>query len=264
MKIEIKNVSYQYPNGILALIDLSLQIPEGQHIVLVGHNGCGKTTLARCLMGLIQPTSGEIFLNKRSVRKVKSSTLAREVSFVFQHPDDQIFHRTVYQEIAFGPKNLNFDVEKMKANVENALSLTGLTKENGTHPYDLGMSARKRITIASSLAMDTDVIIFDEPTSGMDAHEMGFMQGIYYYLKTAGKTVITITHDMDMAVENADRLAIMSHGRIIHIGNPVALFAELDGSASEIVAPQMVRLSKQVFKDHVAGTVDQFVSLLSE
>lgn len=264
MKIEIKHVSFQYPNGVLALNDLSLQIPEGQHIVLVGHNGCGKTTLARCLNGLIRPTRGEIFLNNRSIRNINSSTLAREVSFVFQHPDDQIFHRSVYQEIAFGPKNLNFVPERLKENVENALLLTGLTEETLTHPYDLGMSARKRVTIASALAMNTEVVIFDEPTTGMDTIEMGFMQAIYQYLKTAGKTVITITHDMDLAVEIADRLAIMANGKIIHIGNPMDLFAELDESASEIVAPQMVRLSKRVFKDRVAGTVDQFVSFLFE
>ena len=161
-------------------------------------------------------------------------------------------------------KNLNFSPDTLKSNIENALLLTGLVEERDTHPYDLGLSARKRVTIASALVMDTDVIIFDEPTAGMDADELALMQRIYQYLKTAGKTVVTITHDIDLAVENADILAIMASGKIIHYGNRVELFAEWDQSASEFIAPQMVRLSKRVFKDRITGTVDQFVSLINE
>jgi energy-coupling factor transport system ATP-binding protein len=263
MEININHISFQYPNGYPALRDVHLNIPSEQHIALIGHNGCGKTTLARCIKGLLHPTNGEILLDGKSIRNEKISSLAHKVGFVFQHPDDQIFHQTVYQEVAFGPKNLGMSGEVQVEKIKEALALTGLENEKTTHPYDLSLSARKRIAIASTLAMDTDIIIFDEPTAGMDHKELTLMEVIFQELRNKKKTIITISHDMDLVLEQSDQLAIMAAGQIVKVGDPVILFRDMEENFSEMVAPQMVRLSQRVLKNNkTAKTVDQFVDFL--
>lgn len=262
MNIDINHISFQYPGGQQALRDVQLTISSEQHIALVGHNGCGKTTLARCIKGLLRPSKGEILLDGKPIRNEKVSSLAHMVGFVFQHPDDQIFHQTVYQEVAYGPKNLGMPDKARDEKINEALSLTGLENEKTTHPYDLGLSARKRISIASALAMDTDIIIFDEPTSGMDHQELELMKGIYQELRNKKKTIITITHDLDLALEQCDKLIIMSAGRIVKVDDPVSLFGNMQENFPEMIAPQMVRLSQRVLRNQIANSVDQFVELL--
>jgi len=262
MKIEIMHVSFQYPDGHQVLNDVHVSIPAQQHVALVGHNGCGKTTLARCIKGLIRPTKGEILVDGKSIRTEKASSLARKIGYVFQHPDDQIFHQTVYEEIAFGPNKIGMPAHVRAEKIKEALTLTGLENEKKTHPYDLNLSARKRIAIASTLAMDTDIIIFDEPTSGMDHKELALMKEIFQELHNRKKTVITITHDFDLALEQCDQLIIMSAGRIVKVGEPVLLFGNMLENFPEIIAPQMVRLSQRVLRNKIAHSVDQFVDLL--
>jgi energy-coupling factor transport system ATP-binding protein len=222
----LEGVSFEYPRGPLALDGIDLHVATGELIAIVGQNGSGKSTLVRHLNGLLRPTAGSVAINGRPVGRRHVAELAREVGLAFQNPDRQIFAGKVRAEVAFGPRNLGRRGSELDAVVKRALAIVGLTGDEDTNPYDLGFSRRKLLALASILAMETPIVILDEPTTGQDARGISRVQKIVADMSAAGLTVIAISHDMRFVAESFQRVVVMRAGRIVLDGAPQAVFAE--------------------------------------
>ena len=224
--VQLEGVSFDYPRGPRALDGVDLHVATGELIAIVGQNGSGKSTLVRHLNGLLRPTAGSVAINGRPVGRRHVAELAREVGLAFQNPDRQIFAGKVRAEVAFGPRNLGRRGADLDAVVERALAIVGLTGDEDTNPYDLGFSRRKLLALASILAMETPIVILDEPTTGQDARGISRVQKIVADLSAAGLTVIAISHDMRFVAESFQRVVVMRAGRIVLDGAPPGVFAE--------------------------------------
>lgn len=265
MNIEIKDLHFTYPTGVEALRGISLNIASGEQVAIVGQNGAGKTTLVKHLNGLLQPTSGHVLIGDWDTKKHSVAKLASRVGYVFQNPDEQLFSKTVGAEIAFGPKNLGFDEERVNMLVNDALALTELSNKTETNPYDLSATWRKMVALASIISMDTDIVIFDEPTTGQDAVNVARIAHVIAELRRRGKTVITITHDIDFCAENFERVIAMSQGKIL-----------LDGSANDVLGqeeilattyvepPQLTRLGKRLGFIKTVRNQEDFLDALNK
>jgi energy-coupling factor transport system ATP-binding protein len=247
ISVALSNVSFVYPSGVAALNDVSLRIAPGESVALIGQNGAGKTTLARHLNGLLQPTSGAVTIGDWDTRKHTVAQLARRVGYVFQHPEHQIFKRSVRDEIMVGPRNLGFTAEHLVAAVVQALAATGLHDVANRHPHELLPALRKRVALASVLAMETPIVVLDEPTTGQDARGLELIGAIVAQLGAAGRTVITISHDIDFCADYCQRLIVLSQGRVLLDGSPAAVFARPDLLAqSAVEPPQVARLAERL------------------
>ena len=263
MKIEIKDLYFTYPTGMEALRGVSLIIESGEQLAIVGQNGAGKTTLVKHFNGLLQPKQGQVLIGDWDTKTYSVAKLASRVGYVFQNPDEQLFSKNVGTEVAFGPKNLGFDGERVQALVKDALSLTELSDKTETNPYDLSVTWRKMVALASILSMDTDILVFDEPTTGQDAITVARIANVIAKLRKRGKTVITITHDIDFCAENFERVIAMSQGKIL-----------LDGKANDVLGqeeilattylepPQLTRLGKRLGFKNTVRNQEEFLDTL--
>ena len=263
MNVEINDLHFTYPTGLEALRSISLKIESGEQVAIVGQNGAGKTTLVKHLNGLLLPTRGQVFIGDWDTTKHSVAKLAKRVGYVFQNPDEQLFSRNVGAEVAFGPKNLGFDEAKVQALVSDALALTELSDKTETNPYDLSATWRKMVALASIISMDTDVVIFDEPTTGQDAVNVARVAHVIAELRQRGKTVITITHDIDFCAENFERVIAMAQGKILLDGRANDVLGQEDVLATTYVdPPQLTRLAKRLgFKDTVRNQ-EEFLNAL--
>lgn len=223
--VELDGLVHRYPSGIDAVRSVSLAIPPGQKIAIVGQNGSGKTTLVKHLNGLLRPVAGEVRIGGQPVGRRPVFELARRVGFVFQDPNDQLFNRTVEREVRFGPTNLDLPPAAIDRLVEAALEATGLTNRRTANPYDLGLSERKLVALASVLAMDPAVLVLDEPTTGQDGPGIERIGAIVDAVASTGRTVIAVTHDMEFAAEHFERIAVMRAGEVVLDGAPAEVFA---------------------------------------
>ncbi|HMV30276.1 MAG TPA: ABC transporter ATP-binding protein [Anaerolineales bacterium] len=263
MNIEINDLRFTYPTGLEALKGINLTIQSGEQVAIVGQNGAGKTTLVRHFNGLLRPSSGTVLIGDWETSKYSTAKLASRVGYVFQNPDEQLFSRDVLTEVAFGPRNLGYAKEKVDDLVKRALSLTELSDKTETNPYDLSPTWRKMVALASIIAMDTPIVIFDEPTTGQDAVNVGRIAHVIAELKREGKTVITITHDIDFCAENFDRVIALSKGQIL-----------LDGIARDVLGqeeilsqtyvdpPQLTRLGKALGLKETVTKRDEFLKAI--
>ena len=261
MKIEIKDLHHTYPAGVKALNGITLIIETGEQVAIVGQNGAGKTTLVKHLNGLLEPTSGSVLIGDWDTSQHQVAKLASRVGYVFQNPDEQLFTKTVHQEVSFGPKNLGYAADKVEALVNDALAMTELTQQKETNPYDLSPTWRKMVALASIIAMDTPIIIFDEPTTGQDAANIVRMADAIAVLRERGKTVITITHDIDFCAENFERVIALSKGEVL-----------LDGPANEVLGqeevlaqtyvdpPQLTRLGLRLGLPEIVCNQEEFLN----
>ena len=224
--INFENVGFAYPNGYSAVEDVSFEIEKGENIAIVGQNGAGKTTTVKMINGLLKPTSGKVVVADMDTKDFTTAALSKKAGYVFQNPDDQIFHSTVEKEIRFGPEVLKMSEGKVKEMTEYSASLTGLTGEMEENPYNLPLSVRKFVTIASIIAMDTDIIILDEPTAGQDIKGIRLLENMLKELTARGKTIVTITHDMEFVVNNFHKVFVMAHKNLLKITNPKEVFSD--------------------------------------
>lgn len=260
MQIRVDNLHHTYPGGVKALDGVSLTIQPGEKVALVGQNGSGKTTLARHLNGLLRPETGNVWIGDWQTSQHSPAQIARRVAFVFQNPDEQLFHQKVWDEVAFGPQNLGYPPEKVRLMVEQALELLGLKEFARLNPRDLGYSGRKRVALASALAMQTPVLVFDEPTASLDAKEQEQFGQVISSLHQQGKTIILISHDLDFLAENMDRFALLHQGRIALDAPAQQFFAQKELlKTSGMTAPQITRLSERLGHFSLALSVEQFV-----
>jgi energy-coupling factor transport system ATP-binding protein len=245
--IEVKDVYFTYPNGVEALKGVSLKIENGEFVAIMGQNGAGKTTLVKHFNGLLKPTRGKVFVDYVDTTKVSVATLARNVGFVFQNPDHQLFSETVEEEIAFALRNFGFKETIIKRRVTWALNLLGLTQYRKTSPFMLSGGERKRVALASVLAWNPKILILDEPTIGQDYQQKEKLRQFILQMKTQRKTVVIVTHDVEFVVECNPRVVLMREGKIVADGpaKEVLTNPELLTQAS-IVPPQVTQIFLQL------------------
>jgi energy-coupling factor transport system ATP-binding protein len=223
----VEDVVHVYPQPeVRALDGVNLHIGAGERVALVGQNGSGKTTLVRHLNGLLRPTRGRVTVDGLDAASRSVAQLARTVGLVFQDPDRQIFAGSVRSEVEFGPRNVGLRGAALRDAVDEALATTGLKDEARTNPYDLGASRRKLLALASVLAMRTPVLVLDEPTTGQDLRGVGIVRGVVQAAAAEGRTVITISHDMDFVAEAFERVVVLRDGRVVLDGTPAEAFAQ--------------------------------------
>jgi energy-coupling factor transport system ATP-binding protein len=225
-ELEVEGLVHVYQQGAVRALDgIDLRIAPGERVALVGQNGSGKTTLVRHLNGLLRPTAGTVRLDAADAATLTVAQLASRVGLVFQDPDRQIFSGSVRSEVEFGARNVGLDGEARRAAVTSALRATGLHGEEATNPYDLGGGRRKLLALASVLAMETPVLVLDEPTTGQDTSGVERVREIVGSVAADGRTVIAISHDMRFVAETFERVVVMRAGRVILDGSPAEVFA---------------------------------------
>lgn len=220
---QVKDLRFSYVKGREVLHGLNLAL-DHRPTAIIGQNGAGKTTLVRVLKGLLKPDSGEIRYQGENLETKTVAELASRVGYVFQNPDDQIFKYKVLEEVMFGPLNIGMSPQEAEASAHEALRMVGLDEKAGENPYDLELSDRKMVAIASVLAMNTDVIILDEPTIGQSWNGREKIREIMQAKAAEGKLVIAILHDMDFVANSFARVIAMAHGEILADDTPAEIF----------------------------------------
>ena len=224
--ISIHGLRFTYEGGVVALRDINIDISSGEYLAIVGGNGSGKTTLAKNINGLLRPTSGEVVVGGRSLSGRTVADIARTIGYAFQNPDHQLFCSTVEEEVRFGPANLGYPEGEIVKKVRRAIEAMNLESYRKTPPLSMRLGERRRVSIASVIAMDPEVLILDEPTTGLDAQESSELLAKLRRLNEEGKTIILITHDMKLVAEHAKRVVVMSQGRVLLDSDPRGAFSD--------------------------------------
>jgi energy-coupling factor transport system ATP-binding protein len=213
--VQLEAVRFTYPSGVEALRGISLTIGAGEPVALLGRNGAGKSTLVRHLNGLLRPSSGRVLVAGADTRTMTVARCARHVGLVFQDIRNQLFARTVRDELRFGPRNLGYDPARVEWLVDRSLEALGLAEVAAEHPYDLPVAQRRLVAIAAVLAMDSDVLVLDEPTAGLDHAAIARLTGLVRQLVAQGKSVIVVSHDLDFCFDVLERVILLRDGRIV-------------------------------------------------
>lgn len=260
--LKAEELRYTYPTYYVeALRGIDLFIQEGEMIAILGQNGSGKTTLAKHFNGLLKPSSGRMWVQNKSTTAYSHRELSRWVGYVFQNPDHQIFARTVAEEVGFGLKMQGETPKTIEKRVTEALEVVGLQGYEQKGPFALTKGERQRVAVASVLAAQPQVIILDEPTTGLDYRHQQNMMEMLKRLNRSGHTIIIITHSMWVATEYANRTIVMNDGRILSDGPTRAIFSDENRLAeASLSPPSLVRLSNWLGTQ--ALTVQQMVQEL--
>lgn len=245
--IEARNVYFSYRSGVEALKDVSVTIKDGEFVAIMGQNGAGKTTLVKHFNGLLKPTKGQVLVNNVDVSKVSVATLSKNVGFVFQNPDHQLFSETVEEEISFALRNFGFEESTVENRVTWALNLLGLAQYRKTSPFMLSGGERKRVALASVLAWNPEILILDEPTIGQDYQQKEKLRQFVLQMRTQKKTVIIVTHDVEFVAECNPRVLLMREGKIIADGEAKKILTKPDVlEQASIVPPQIAQIFLQL------------------
>jgi energy-coupling factor transport system ATP-binding protein len=227
MGIIIKDVVFNYPNGFCAVNGVSINIDKGEKVAIIGQNGAGKTTFVKMMNNLLRPTSGTIEVDDIDLSTLTTAAISKKVGYVFQNPGDQIFNRTVFNEIGYNPRYNKLPEEEVKRLVEDAAELCGISEYLQMNPYDLPFGMRKFVTIACVIAMGSEYIILDEPTAGQDLDGLKLQSKIIDELIKRDKTVIIITHDMEFVIDNFERIIVkkanLKQPSISKLGNELGI-----------------------------------------
>ena len=217
--LETKDLEFYYPDGTQALKSINLQIESGQKIAVLGSNGAGKSTLFLHFNGILKPTKGKLFFKGNEVRHKTAELheLRKKVGIVFQDPDIQLFSANVYQEISFGPLNLKMTPDQVVQQVEQAMAVTGVSHLRNKPTHFLSYGQKKRVSIADVIAMEPEMIIFDEPTACLDPKHTQQILEFFNELHRQGTTILLSTHDVDTAYEWADQIIVMEDGMIVSL-----------------------------------------------
>lgn len=236
MDISLKNVEYRYqadsPFEHLAISDVSIDIPSGTYLAIIGHTGSGKSTVLQHLNALLKPTKGSVLIGSREIkagRKDKNLKSIREnVGIVFQFPEHQLFEETVEKDIMFGPMNFGVSESDAKARAKEALQLVGLPEDIlEKSPFDLSGGQMRRVAIAGVLAMEPDVLVLDEPTAGLDPRGRKEIMDLFYTLhKKRNLSTVLVTHSMEDAAKYADEIVVMHQGKVFTKGTPEQIFSD--------------------------------------
>jgi len=241
--IDVKDVHFSYQNGIEALKGVSLTIKDGEFIAIMGQNGAGKTTLVKHFNGLLKPTKGQVLVDDVDTTKTSIAKLSKDVGFVFQNPDSQLFSETVEDEIAFALKNFGYEAEIIEKRITWALNLLSLTQYRKTSPFMLSGGERKRVALASVLAWDPKTLILDEPTIGQDYEQKEKLRQFIMQMRTQQKTIIAVTHDVEFVAECNPRVLLMREGKVIADGIATKILTDPEIlTQASIVPPQIAQI----------------------
>jgi len=264
--IETINLSYTYADGTKALQNINFTVQQGKNIALLGPNGAGKSTLLHHFNGLLMPTSGKVYVLEKEVTKQNIDEIRQKVGLVFQDPDDQLFARTVSQDIAFGPTNLGLSRSEIEERVKWAIEVTELQGLENKAPQNLSTGQKKRAAIAGVLAMKPKIIILDEPMANLDPRTASkILQLLLQFNRELGLTLIIATHDVDLVPLFADEICILSKGQIVTQGPPQEVFAKTDLIRSmDLRLPRITHLFEILSKRNQLLTNKQFPLTIGE
>lgn len=254
MSIDIKNICYTYMRGTpfekKALDDVSVSIDKGEIVAVIGHTGSGKSTLVQHLNGLLKPDAGQVTVDDVNLAgKDAAAKKARQlVGMVFQYPEHQIFAETVYEDIAFGPRNRGFKPEEVDKQVREAMAFVGLDFETFAKrsPFQLSGGQMRRVAIAGVVAMNPDYLVLDEPSAGLDPRSRNAVfKEIMALHQSRGIAIVLVTHSMEEAVKYAKRLLVINQGKILFDGNPADIFRNHQQKLVEVGMdePQVFKLA---------------------
>jgi len=263
--VQLDNVSFSYPNGLKAVENVSLNIKKGEKVAIIGQNGAGKTTTVKLMNGLLRPSSGTVYVNGEDIKDKTTATVSKKVGYVFQNPGDQIFNNTVYNEIAYALKREKLPEKEIDERVRQAAKICHIEEFLNTNPYNLPFGVRKFVTIGIVVANDCETVILDEPTAGQDLLGISWLEDIIHYLEEKGKTIITITHDMEFVIDNFERVVVMAHKNVIGDGTINEIFWNNDIlEEAAIRQPVIAELSRRLGVGSNIVTIDEFVESLAK
>jgi len=252
LKIRIENLSFYYPSlSTPTLSNINLEIKDNEFIGLIGPTGSGKTTLVQHLNGLLRPSRGRILIDDQDLwdKRTNLSEVRRRIGLVFQFPEVQFFESTVFDEVAFGPRNLNLPDSEIEARVERSLQQMDLDPQSFKHrsPFRLSEGEKRRLAIASVLAMDPEMLILDEPTAGMDHACITKLEKLIRKIFLSGKTIILISHDMDLIARSVNRVVVLNEGKIYFDGRKEEILTDEERlKAIGLNAPEITLLVKKL------------------
>jgi len=224
LALEINGLTFSYSNGTPALADLSLTVPKGETVVFIGPNGAGKTTLFLYILGLLGRVPREVSVFDKPLNTRKAVDLVRgRVGLVFQHPDDQLFCTTVFDDVAFGPINQGLGAREVKERVNRSLAAVGLTGFEHRVPHHLSGGEKRRVALATIYAMEPEIMLLDEPTSSLDPRGR---REVLQLLKAFRGTKLIATHDFELTLEVADRVVLLANGAILANGDPLKVLTD--------------------------------------
>ena len=226
--ISFENVTHEYETGHRGIDDISLDIYPGEFVAICGMNGAGKTTTALHVLGLLKPTAGRVLVGGEDIAEKTVAEMARTVGLIFQNPNHQLFNDRVRAEVTFGPTNLGWSEERIAQSTESALRLVGLDVRDDRDIESLSIGQKQLVAVASVLVMEPKILILDEPTTGQDERTLAPFMNVVRRLNREGMTVLMITHDMDVTLEYASRMVVMTAGKVIADGTPASVFLQPD------------------------------------
>lgn len=263
MSIKLSNIYHTYSNGTpferLALNDVSLEISKGEIVAIIGHTGSGKSTLVQHLNGLLKPDKGSASIDGIDItaKGVEAKTARQQIGMVFQYPEHQLFAETVFEDIAFGPRNKGFAEDEVEKQVREAMAFVGLDYDTYAQrsPFQLSGGQMRRVAIAGVVAMNPDYLVLDEPSAGLDPRSRNAVfKEIMSLHKSRGIAIVLVTHSMEEAVKYADRLLVINAGKVLFDGTPADIFKQ---HADELVkvgvdVPQVYKLADLLRKNGLA------------
>ncbi len=264
--IEVRDVYYEYPGKVKALDGVDLTVYEGDFLGIIGMNGSGKSTLVKAIIGLIRPQRGEILFRGEDVSKFTVGELARRIGLILQNPDYQLFTISALEEVLFGLRNIGIKGEEARKRALEILDMVSLKEKADFFPFKLSFGERRLLAAAATLALDPEVVILDEPTTAQDYKGRYLLADLAKDLHSKGKTIIMITHDMDLIARYASRVAVMAGGKIILDDDPHIVFTEVDKlRQAGVMPPQITRLAISMKENGVPSeiiSVEEFLNLV--
>jgi cobalt transport protein ATP-binding subunit len=221
--IEVEHLHFRYPDGYEALKGIDLSIGAGEKVALVGPNGAGKSTLLLHLNGINEPNHGTVKIGDTVVDRASARRVRARVGLVFQDPDDQLFSPTVFEDVAFGPLHMGMPTDEIHGRVERALAAVGMAGFERRMPHRLSLGQRKRVALATVLSMDPEVLVFDEPSAGLDPRGR---RELIALLRGLSQTMIVSTHDMRLVADVFPRVVVMDNGEIVADGLTASLLTD--------------------------------------
>jgi energy-coupling factor transport system ATP-binding protein len=264
--IRVTELRFEYEPSRAVLRGIDLEIARGEFVALVGENGAGKTTLAKHFNATLKPGQGTVVVCGIDTRSSTVGALARHVGYCYQNPDHQIFSATVGEEIAFGPLNAGLPRDEVTKRVREIMEVVGLPEQLDAYPFSLSRGERQKLAVASILAMEPEILVIDEPTTGLDWRGGLAMMDLMARLNARDHTLIVITHDMRLVAEYVSRVVVMAHGSVIADDTPRKIFSRPDVLAQARLQPPQITRLFQALPDHVSSatilTVDEAVDVL--
>ncbi len=262
--IQVQDLTHIYPTGnVVAIKNISLEIKQGEIVGVIGQNGSGKTTLVKHFVGLLKPTQGKVIINGQDTAPLRVQKIAAHVGYVYQNPNHQLFARTVRDELAFGPRNLDLPEDEVNDRVEKATEFFNLQDMLELHPYRISFPLRKLVGMASIYTMQPAVFILDEPTTGQDNITTQTVYRLIRKLREQGSTVLCVSHEMILLAEVVDRMLVLRDGDLIMDANPREVFSD-NGimSSTHLTPPQITTLSLKLKEKY--GVFEQAALSIAE